>query len=246
MKTKLAAAVLFIPLTFSQSFASENEIVYEEVDEGAMGLGIGSIIGGIFGGPVGIMLGGFTGALVGDSVGSDNEIQSLTSDLEQSNNTIASLQKNNSEQELALKDAKSSIEKLLTKNQELKLESLQFAVQFRTNSSNIEKHYQEQLLQLTDILNQAPEIEINVDGFADRMGDETYNMELSGHRATAVKEFLIQHGIGENRISTHAYGETKPVKSNESLDNNFFDRRVSISLKKTGGHKETDLSVAAN
>ena len=247
MNKILVIATLVIPLVTTQSFANEaTSNQHENVDEETIGFGIGSVVGGILGGPVGLMAGALTGALVGDSVGSDKEIKLLTSNMDKTKSEINTLHKNNLEKELALKDAHSSIEKLLSQNQELKLESLEFAVQFRTNSSNIENHYQDQLIHLAEILSQAPGIEINIDGFADRMGDETFNMELSGKRAAAVKEFLISQGIEKERILAHAYGESKPIKSDESLENNFFDRRVSISLNHSEAENASQLSVATN
>ena len=247
MKTKLILATLFIPLLATQGFANDVDIkTHEASKEETIGIGVGSVTGGLLGGPLGLMLGAFAGALVGDSVNSDKQIESLSSELNESTANVIALQKSNTEQTLALDDAKSSIEKLLSQNQELELESLEFAVQFRTNSSDIEKHYTNQLLRLAEILTKAPDVEINIAGFADRMGDETYNMELSGRRAAVVKEFLIQQGIDEERILAHAYGESKPIKPSESLENNFFDRRVSISLKTLEADKDSKLSVATN
>ena len=247
MKTKLVITTLSIALLTSPSFAIEtNNISHENVDEEAIGFGVGSVVGGILGGPVGFITGAFAGALVGDSVGSDKETQLLTSDLKQSNSTIDILQKNSDEQTHALKDAKTAIEQLLSENQELKQNALEFAVQFRTNSSDIEKHYQDQLARLVDILKKTPQVEIEVDGFADRIGDETYNMKLSGLRAAAVKEFLIQQGIDKKRVVAHAHGESKPIKPSESLENNFFDRRVTVHLRSNQLDDDTSLSVVSN
>ena len=247
MKIKLVLAALSISFVALQGHASNANVDIQEASkEEKIGLGVGSVTGGILGGPIGLMVGAITGALVGDSVHSEKQINALASDLNESNENYFTLQKNHNEQEQALADAKSSIEKLLTQNQKLELETLEFAVQFRTNSSDIEKHYSDQLIRLAELLNQFSDIEISVDGFADRMGDETYNLELSGRRAAAVKEFLVQQGINQERILAHAHGESKPVKPNESLENNFFDRRVSISLKTRSVDSDSQLSVATN
>ena len=65
-------------------------------------------------------------------------------------------------------------------------------MQFRTNLIDIEKQYQNYLIGLANTLNSMPSIDIEVAGFADRMGDEDYNMQLSNQRAVQVKEFLIR------------------------------------------------------
>lgn len=55
-----------------------------------------------------------------------------------------------------------------------------------------------------------PEV-ITAVGHADRFGSESYNMDLSEQRATAVKTYLLSKGIESNRISTAGRGETQPV-----------------------------------
>ncbi len=52
---------------------------------------------------------------------------------------------------------------------------------------------------------------LRVDGYADRIGTETYNQLLSQRRADAVREHLIQaYGIDAERIEVQAFGETAP------------------------------------
>lgn len=55
-----------------------------------------------------------------------------------------------------------------------------------------------------------PEV-ITAVGHADRFGSDSYNMDLSEQRATAVKTYLLSKGIESKRISTAGRGETQPV-----------------------------------
>jgi len=63
------------------------------------------------------------------------------------------------------------------------------------------------------ILNHVTNIMYNSDykliihGFADKKGDEKYNIELSQNRADKVKEYLIKSGINEIRIKSVGMGE---------------------------------------
>lgn len=46
-----------------------------------------------------------------------------------------------------------------------------------------------------------PDIQIRIEGHTSAVGDETYNLGLSQKRAEAVRHYLLQHGISENRVS---------------------------------------------
>ncbi|MBD3332001.1 OmpA family protein [candidate division GN15 bacterium] len=53
--------------------------------------------------------------------------------------------------------------------------------------------------------------------------------ELSAARATRVVRYLIeQHGVSPDRISALGYGEHRPVRPNNSIDNRAQNRRVDI------------------
>jgi outer membrane protein OmpA-like peptidoglycan-associated protein len=47
---------------------------------------------------------------------------------------------------------------------------------------------------------------VTIKGYTDPLGDAAYNEKLSKNRAIAVKDFLANNGIGENRIRTFSYG----------------------------------------
>lgn len=63
-------------------------------------------------------------------------------------------------------------------------------------------------------MKQAPQVEaIMVTGYADRIGTESYNQNLSARRAAAVKSYLVSQGIEADRIQTEARGENDPVEA---------------------------------
>ncbi len=53
---------------------------------------------------------------------------------------------------------------------------------------------------------------VTIKGYTDPLGDAAYNEKLSKNRAQAVKDFLSNNGIGENRIRTFSYGESLALK----------------------------------
>lgn len=67
-------------------------------------------------------------------------------------------------------------------------------------------------------LQQHANIHVTIEGHSDERGSTEYNLALGANRADAVKNALIQAGIGGDRIKTISYGKEKPfcTESNES------------------------------
>lgn len=55
---------------------------------------------------------------------------------------------------------------------------------------------------------------INVIGYTDSKGTETYNQALSERRAKAVKDYLVKEGIASDRIMVEGRGESGEVAPN--------------------------------
>lgn len=53
--------------------------------------------------------------------------------------------------------------------------------------------------------------EIVIVGYTDRLGSDDYNQELSGRRAIAVKNYLMNKGIESSRLRAEGRGEVDPV-----------------------------------
>ena len=54
-----------------------------------------------------------------------------------------------------------------------------------------------------------------VEGNCDERGSNEYNMALGENRAIIIRNYLVQNGIGANRIQTRSYGEEKPAVEGE-------------------------------
>ena len=63
---------------------------------------------------------------------------------------------------------------------------------------------------LVDLLNENPNITIELASHCDYRGPDAYNERLSQRRAESVVHYLIDHGIAEDRLSPMGYGETRP------------------------------------
>ena len=60
------------------------------------------------------------------------------------------------------------------------------------------------------ILNDNPQIVIEMASHTDRWGNDNYNLKLSNRRAQSVVDYLIAAGIDPSRLRPKGYGETRP------------------------------------
>jgi outer membrane protein OmpA-like peptidoglycan-associated protein len=100
---------------------------------------------------------------------------------------------------------------------------------FDTDKHDIKPEYHKQLDEVVEILLRNPEIDVRVDGHTDSAGTGAHNQGLSERRATAVMEYLIEKGIDESRLRAVGYGESRPVRPNDSAENMAVNRRVELT-----------------
>nr|WP_044123269.1 OmpA family protein [Hallella bergensis] len=70
---------------------------------------------------------------------------------------------------------------------------------------------------LVTMLNENPNITIELSAHADYKGASTYNKRLSQRRAESVVNYLIAHGIAADRLTPMGYGKEKPKTVNRKV-----------------------------
>ena len=76
-----------------------------------------------------------------------------------------------------------------------------------------------------------PNLKVDVSGHTDWMGTDAYNQALSERRANMVKEYLTRKGVDAGRISSFAYGETRPVAPNDTEEGRALNRRSEVRTR---------------
>ena len=109
-------------------------------------------------------------------------------------------------------------------------------VLFDTNKAQLKSGGSRSLQKLADFLKQYPQRKARIEGYTDSTGDADYNQALSERRANAVRTSLVDMGIGNDRISTHGYGEDSPVAANDTASGRQLNRRVEIILSDDNGN----------
>jgi outer membrane protein OmpA-like peptidoglycan-associated protein len=112
-------------------------------------------------------------------------------------------------------------------------------VLFDTGRSEMNPGSSRKLDQLAQFLSEHKERRVQIDGFTDSVGSDSYNEELSRRRADAVKSALLVRGIDASRISTQGYGKAYPVANNTDSGGRQLNRRVEVVI---GGDNGTAIS----
>lgn len=111
--------------------------------------------------------------------------------------------------------------------------SLKGDVTFDTDSAIVRPGLYSEIDRIANILIKYPNTVIQVEGHTDSTGTESYNMELSARRAETVKNILVNKGVEPSRILTLAFGESKPIASNDYDYGRAQNRRVEIKVAPT-------------
>lgn len=104
-------------------------------------------------------------------------------------------------------------------------------VHFNFDKSNIRPVDVPVLEEAVSTLKEFPNLDVVIEGYTDSIGTEQYNMGLSQRRANSVKDWLVENGISESRLSTMGYGESDPVATNKTPEGRALNRRVQFRVK---------------
>ena len=103
---------------------------------------------------------------------------------------------------------------------------------FDTGKSSIKAESTSVMVDIIQILNEYPNARFTVEGHTDSVGSASLNQKLSEERANAVRDFLIDKGIGADRLVAAGYGEDRPIANNNTRSGRSQNRRVEINLIK--------------
>ncbi len=87
-----------------------------------------------------------------------------------------------------------------------------------------------ELERLVKIMNENKEISIEVQGHTNNIGDKEKLKILSEKRAATVKNYLVEKGIDEDRISIKGFGADKPIAPNDTEEGRKKNQRVEFLI----------------
>lgn len=180
----------------------------------AIGAAAGAVIGGILGNnvgkgknaPLGAVLGGIVGGAAGNVIGRKMDKQA-----KEISDTLPGAE----------------VERV---GEGIKVTLKENMVNFGFDSSNLTSSAKTNLDKLAQVLKNNPDTNINIYGYTDSKGSDSYNLSLSERRANAVKSYLVSKGISSSRIFAMGRGENDPVASNDTEAGRAENRRVEFAI----------------
>ena len=104
---------------------------------------------------------------------------------------------------------------------------LRIEINFDNNSAEVKSQYFGKIREVADTIRNYENVKVEIAGYTDSAGAESYNQQLSERRARAVADVLVnQMGIERSIVSATGYGEANPVASNATREGRAPNRRV--------------------
>jgi outer membrane protein OmpA-like peptidoglycan-associated protein len=86
----------------------------------------------------------------------------------------------------------------------------------------------EKLAKISGIVLAYPTLALAIEGNTDSVGGDAYNQQLSENRAGSVRDYLAKEGILAASMTSHGFGKTQPVASNDTAQGRQLNRRVEL------------------
>lgn len=175
---------------------------------GALGAGVGALLGkgkgAVIGAAVGTAVGAGAGALIGKKM--DKQKRELE----------------------AIQGAKTE---MITDINGLKALRVTFesGILFSTNSSSLSAASKTALTQFASSVKGNPQTDVVVQGHTDNTGNDEINIPLSEKRAASVQSFLKSQGVS-NKVTAMGLGSSKPVVDNSTSEGKTQNRRVEVYI----------------
>ena len=104
------------------------------------------------------------------------------------------------------------------------------SIRFDFDKADIAPQYRDILNRIAGVLMTLQGYSIYVYGYTDDIGTQDYNLKLSGRRAAAVRDVLVQTGIDGKIISTKGFGKSDPRAKGDTAQARAANRRVEIGI----------------
>ena len=90
-----------------------------------------------------------------------------------------------------------------------------------------------------------PNLRLTIEGYTCNLGTPAHNLALGVRRANTVRDYLLNQGIGADRLHTASLGEDQPKHDNTREETRRLNRRVALptvvpprSNRRSPSHKQ--------
>ena len=101
---------------------------------------------------------------------------------------------------------------------------------FDTGKATLKNESFKALNDLVEVMKIKNTMFIEIAGHTDNVGSPESNIKLSGDRANAVRNYLLQKGVQSARVTAKGYGDTQPVEDNSTETGKQKNRRTEVRI----------------
>jgi outer membrane protein OmpA-like peptidoglycan-associated protein len=103
-------------------------------------------------------------------------------------------------------------------------------VTFEVDRAEIRSGFFDVLNSVVLVVKEFDKTVIEIAGFTDSTGSDSYNQTLSERRSYSVGDYLISQGVTRGRVVTKGFGERYPIAGNDTPAGRERNRRVELRL----------------
>jgi outer membrane protein OmpA-like peptidoglycan-associated protein len=104
------------------------------------------------------------------------------------------------------------------------------AIYFDYKSSTLDNNAKQLLDVMVSSFEEKSEINVSLDGYADSIGSDGYNKQISEARVQSILTYLVSKGVDKAAITTNSFGEANPVAPNTTKDGRALNRRAQLKV----------------
>ncbi len=106
-------------------------------------------------------------------------------------------------------------------------------VYFDSNKATFSTQEKTKINKLVSLLKENSNYNVKVTGYADALGADAYNLNLSKNRVSSVVKAILSNKLKKNRIvSQKGLGEANPAATNDTPEGRALNRRVEFEVTK--------------
>jgi outer membrane protein OmpA-like peptidoglycan-associated protein len=103
-------------------------------------------------------------------------------------------------------------------------------ITFLFDSAEIQRGHEDDLAAAARMLEDNPEVRVEIGGHTDDVGDPTHNERLSEERAQSVADWLVSHGVERSRLRVRGYGMSAPREPTVDDASRARNRRIEFRV----------------
>ena len=103
-------------------------------------------------------------------------------------------------------------------------------VLFDTARYTLRPGAREKLAKIGGIVSGHPGLKMEVEGYTDSVGGDSYNQRLSEQRSDSVRDYLTHNGVDSALVTSKGFGKSQPVAGNETAAGRQQNRRVELVI----------------